>query len=125
VRMSFDVIVLSKFCSRLKNELRRELIVRDVSTLKQAIQIVQDLDQSQASSFSRSQTIGTVSTRLLLSFNPIRPNLSLILSLVVPLQKIKARESQVSRVDPFSILDVSSAKDLVTFQHNVRVKQGR
>jgi len=32
-----DVIVLSKFRSRLKDELRRELIVRDISTLEHAI----------------------------------------------------------------------------------------
>jgi len=46
-------IVLSRFRSGLKDELRRELIVKDVSTLEQAIQIVQDLDQSQASSFPK------------------------------------------------------------------------
>jgi len=32
-----DAIVLSRFRSRLKNELRRELIVREISTLEQAI----------------------------------------------------------------------------------------
>jgi len=42
----FDVIVLSIFHSGLKDELSHELIVRDVSTLEKAIQIVQDLDQS-------------------------------------------------------------------------------
>ena len=36
----FDIIVLSRFCSGLKDDLRRELFVRDVSTLEQAIQIV-------------------------------------------------------------------------------------
>ena len=45
--------LIPRFCSRLKNELKRELIVRDISTLEQAIQIVQDLDQSQASLFPR------------------------------------------------------------------------
>ena len=35
-----DIVVLSKFRSGLKDDLRRELIVRDVSTLKQAIQLV-------------------------------------------------------------------------------------
>jgi len=48
-----DVIVLSRFYSGLKDELRRELIVRDISTLDQAIQVVQELDQFQASSFPR------------------------------------------------------------------------
>ena len=48
-----DAIVLSRFHSGLKDELRRELIVRDISTLEQGIQIVQELDQFQASSFSR------------------------------------------------------------------------
>ena len=42
----FDVIILYIFHSGLKDELSRELIVRDVSTLEKAIQIVQDLDQS-------------------------------------------------------------------------------
>ena len=40
-----DVIVISRFCLGLKYELRRELIVRDISTLEQAIQVVQELDQ--------------------------------------------------------------------------------
>ena len=35
-----DAIVLTRFRSGLKDELRRELIVREVSTLEQAIQIV-------------------------------------------------------------------------------------
>jgi len=35
-----DAIVLSRFRSGLEDELRRELIVREVSTLEQAIQIV-------------------------------------------------------------------------------------
>jgi len=48
-----DIEVLSRFRSRLKNYLRCELIVRDVSTLEQAIEIVQDLDQSQVSSLPR------------------------------------------------------------------------
>jgi len=34
-----DTIVLSRFHSGLKDDLRRELIDRDVSTLEQAIQI--------------------------------------------------------------------------------------
>ena len=48
-----DAIVLSRFRSGLKSELRRELIVRDISTLEQAIQVVQELDQFHASSFPR------------------------------------------------------------------------
>ena len=48
-----DAIVLSRFRSRLKDELRRELIVTDISTIKQAIQVVHELDQFQASSFPR------------------------------------------------------------------------
>ena len=35
-----DAIVLSKFQSGLKDELRRELIIRDISNLEQAIQVV-------------------------------------------------------------------------------------
>jgi len=49
----YDAVVISRFHSRLKEDLRRELLVRDVSTLKQAIQLVQDLDQLQFSSFPR------------------------------------------------------------------------
>jgi len=41
----FDTIVLSRFHSGLKDDLRREIIVRNDSTLEQAIQIVQDLVQ--------------------------------------------------------------------------------
>jgi len=41
----FDAIVLSRFHSGLKNELRSELIVGDISTLEQVIQVVQELDQ--------------------------------------------------------------------------------
>ena len=49
----YDAVVISRFHSRLKEDLRRELLVRDVSTLEQAIQIVQDLDQHQVFSFPR------------------------------------------------------------------------
>ena len=48
-----DAIVLSRFHSGLKSEIRRELIVRDISTLEQTIQVVQELDQFQASSFPK------------------------------------------------------------------------
>ena len=74
-----------------------------------------------------AQTIHTIPIRLLLKFNPFHPNLSLVLGLVVSLQgvKTKSRASQVSRLGLFSRLDVSSAKDLVTFQHNVRVRKER
>jgi len=48
-----DAIALSRFHSGLKDELKRELIVRDISTLEQAIQVVQKLDQFQTSSFHR------------------------------------------------------------------------
>ena len=48
-----DAIVLFRFRSGLKDELRRKLIVRDISTLDRAIQVVQESDQFQASSFPR------------------------------------------------------------------------
>ena len=48
-----NAIVLSRFRLGLKNELRHELIERDISTLEQAIQVVQELDQFQASSFPK------------------------------------------------------------------------
>ena len=116
-----DVIVLSRFRLRLKDDLRRELIVRDVSTLEQAIQIVQDLDQSQISSFTRragyrDNANKTIAVKFQPNSSQSRP----------PLQGMKttARESQVSHLDPFSRLDVSSANGLVTSQHGVRVRQG-
>jgi len=42
-----DTIVLSRFRSGLREDLRRELFVREISTLDQAYQLVQDLDHSQ------------------------------------------------------------------------------
>jgi len=48
-----DDVVLPRFRSELKEDLRRELLVRDVFTLEQAIQLVQDLDQSQFSLFPK------------------------------------------------------------------------
>ena len=42
-----------RFRSGLEDELRRELNVRDISTLEQAIQVVQELDQFQTFSFSK------------------------------------------------------------------------
>ena len=38
----FDIVVLSRFRSGLKEDLRRELSVRDVSILEKVIQLVQD-----------------------------------------------------------------------------------
>ena len=48
-----DVIVWSRFCSGLREDLKRELFAIDVSNLEQIIQLVQDLDQPQFSSFPR------------------------------------------------------------------------
>ena len=44
-RMS-DAVVLSKFRSELREDFRRELFVRDISTLEHAYHLVQDLDSS-------------------------------------------------------------------------------
>jgi len=52
-----DTVVLSRFRSGLREDLRREFFVRDISTLEHAYQLVQDLDHSQGFSFTR-QTIG-------------------------------------------------------------------
>jgi len=84
-----DVLVLSRFHLGLKDDLRRELIVRDVSTIEQSFQIVDDLNQSLVYSFSRQTNYRDTPRLLMLNFNPIRPNLSLILGLVVPLQGVK------------------------------------
>jgi len=72
-------------------------------------------------------TIGTISTGILLNMNPIHPNLTLVLDLVTSILdvKTKAKESQVSHLDPFNKLNISNAEGMITFQHNVRVSQGR
>ena len=97
-----DTIVLSRFRSGLKDELRCDLIVRDISTLEQAIQVVQELDQLQASSFSRRTDFRDNPAGTLLNINLIHPNLNLILDLATPIlsAKTKAKESQVSRLNP-------------------------
>ena len=46
-------VVLSRFHSGLREDLRRELFVRDISTVEQAYQLVQDLDHLQCFSFAR------------------------------------------------------------------------
>jgi len=43
----FDIVVLSRFRSGLREDLSHELFVRDISTLEQTYQLVQDLDHSQ------------------------------------------------------------------------------
>jgi len=48
-----DTVVLSRFHSGLREDLRRELFVRDISTLEQAYQLVQDLDCSQGFPITR------------------------------------------------------------------------
>ena len=45
-----DVVVLS---SGLREDLERELFVRDIFTLEQAYQLVKDLDRSEGFSFTR------------------------------------------------------------------------
>ena len=49
----FDTVVLARFHSGLREDLRRELFVQDISTLEQAYQLVQDLDRSQGFPFTR------------------------------------------------------------------------
>jgi len=44
-----DSIVLSRFRLGLRRDLRRELYVRDTSTLEQAYQLARDLDRPQVS----------------------------------------------------------------------------
>ena len=46
-----DAVVLSRFCSGLREDLRRELFVLDIFTLEQAYQLVQNLNRSQGFSF--------------------------------------------------------------------------
>jgi len=48
-----DIVALFRFRSRLKENLRSELFVRDISTLEQTYQLVQDLDHSHSFSFTR------------------------------------------------------------------------
>jgi len=63
-------LVLSRFRSGLKDELRRELIVRDISTLEQAIQVIQELDQFQTSSFPRRTDYRDNPNRNTVKFQP-------------------------------------------------------
>jgi len=48
-----DIVFLSKFRSGLRESLRHELFVWDISTLEQVYQLVQDLDRFQYFSFTR------------------------------------------------------------------------
>jgi len=48
-----DTVVLCTFRSGLREDLRRKLFVRDISTPEQAYQLVQDLGRSQSFSFTR------------------------------------------------------------------------
>jgi len=65
-----DSIVLSGFRLGLKDELRCELIVRDISTLEQAIQVVQELDQFQASSFPKRTDYKDNPNRNIVKYQP-------------------------------------------------------
>ena len=48
-----DTVVLSRFRSGLKEDFRRELFVRGISTLEVAYQLVHNLDRSQSFPFTR------------------------------------------------------------------------
>jgi len=85
----YDAVVISRFHSGLKEDLRRELLVRDVSTLEQVIQLVQDLDQLQFSSFPRRTSYRDNANKT--TTVKSQPNLSLVLSLVAPLQDVKTK----------------------------------
>jgi len=66
----YDTIVLSRFRSGLKDELRHELIARNISTLEQAIQVAQELDQLQASSFPRCTDYRDNPNRNIVKYQP-------------------------------------------------------
>ena len=48
-----DTVDFSRFRLGLREDLRRELFMRDISTLEQAYQLVLDLDHSQSFPFTR------------------------------------------------------------------------
>ena len=48
-----DTVVLSRFCLRLREDLRRELFVREISALDHVYQLVHDLNRSQGFPFAR------------------------------------------------------------------------
>ena len=107
-----DVVLLSRFPSGLREDLRREIIVRDISTLEQAYQLVQDLNRFHDFSFTRSTYYRNITpTRTLLSSpSLISPSLSPVLDLVTPLRNmmIKAKEFTASHLDLFNRIDVLS-----------------
>jgi len=90
-----DAIVLSRFHSGLKDELRRELIVRDISTLEQAIQVVQELDQFQAYSFPRRTNYRDNLHRNTVKYQPTPPNLNLVSDLATPILSVKTKAKEL------------------------------
>ena len=87
--------------------------MRDISTLEQAYQLVQDLDRFQGSLSLDAHTIGlTPTSPPLLNSSLVSPSLSPVLDLVSPLRSmmIKAKEFTVSHLDRFNRINALSVK---------------
>ena len=124
-----NTVVLSIFRSGLRKDLRSELIVRNISTLEQAYQVVQDLDRSQDFSFTRSTDYKNSTNKVTtIKSQPNQSHLSPVLNLIILLKRmmIKAKKITVSHLDRFNKIDVLSAKylvkDLVTLLYNVQAR---
>ena len=107
------------------DELRRELIVKDISTLEQTIQVVQELDQFQASSFPKHTDYKNNPNRNTVKY---QPNPSQSHSRFGPNNSNSKRENKGIAGESFRSIQRTQCfkcRGYVTFQHNVRVSQGR
>jgi len=124
-RMSLDTVA-SRFCSGLREDLKRELFVWDIPILEQAYQLIQDLGRSQGFPFiRRTDYRDKINKATTVKCQLVSPNLSPVLNLVTLLRSmmIKSKEFTVSHLDRFNRIDVLSFKSLVALLHNVWAKQ--
>jgi len=115
---------LSRFRTRLGEDLRREVFVRDIFTLEHAYQLVQDLDRSQSFPFTRRTDYrNNTNKATTLKSQPSQSQSRFGFSNSTQSVMIKAKELTVSHLDRFNRLDVLSVKDLVTLLHKIRARQ--
>ena len=106
IELKFPEQTLSKFKSGLRDDYRRKLIARGITTLEQAYQLVTDLDESRGSYFHRTDFRDNSKTATTSKPSFSRP-------LLVP-SKPASSSSSVKPASPFSAKPTTSERRTVS-----------
>ena len=112
--------IVTRFHSGLREDLRRELFLRDIFTLEHAYQFVKDLDRSQSFHFTKHTEYMDNANKITIAKSQPSHSQSYFRSRNMI---IKTKEFTVSHLAQFNRINILTVKNLVALLHNARVKQ--